>query len=148
MILPLPNSKIKNANTSKFDVQLDVCTFEFCLPVTLTFTDWFIYFQQIRHCVETINNLRINVHRCSSVGTEIDYEQSSIFPQGQQSERNASARENHPTREVAFSCVGDFHARSRFSRSTIPEEKWGTTRRLYSQSSTGNKNLPSACYAG
>ena len=23
---------------------------------------------------------------------------------------------------------GDFHARSRFTRSTIPEEKWGTTR--------------------
>ena len=22
---------------------------------------------------------------------------------------------------------GDFHARSRFARSTIPEEKWGTT---------------------
>ena len=25
---------------------------------------------------------------------------------------------------------GDFHARSRFARSTIPEEKWGTTRSL------------------
>ena len=74
MVLPLPNSKIKNANTSKFDVQLDVCTFEFGLPVTLTFTDLFIDFQQIRHCVETINDLRINVHRCFSVGTEIDYE--------------------------------------------------------------------------
>ena len=24
----------------------------------------------------------------------------------------------------------DFHARSRFARSTIPEEKWGTTRSL------------------
>ena len=44
--------------------------------------------------------------------------------------RNASARENHPTREVAFSRVGDFCARSRFARSTIPEEKWGTTRSL------------------
>ena len=31
---------------------------------------------------------------------------------------------------VAFSRVGDFHARSRFARSTIPEEKWGTTRSL------------------
>ena len=27
---------------------------------------------------------------------------------------------------------GDFHARSRFARSTIPEEKWGTTRSLAS----------------
>ena len=25
---------------------------------------------------------------------------------------------------------GDFHAHSRFARSTIPEEKWGTTRSL------------------
>ena len=25
---------------------------------------------------------------------------------------------------------GDFHARSRFARSTVPEEKWGTTRSL------------------
>ena len=25
---------------------------------------------------------------------------------------------------------GDFHARSRFARSTIPEGKWGTTRSL------------------
>ena len=31
----------------------------------------------------------------------LDYEQSPIFPQGQQSVRNASARENHPTREKA-----------------------------------------------
>ena len=31
----------------------------------------------------------------------VDYEQSPIFPQGQQSERNASTRENHPTREKA-----------------------------------------------
>ena len=26
-----------------------------------------------------------------------------------------------------FLAWGDFHARSRFARSTIPEEKWGTT---------------------
>ena len=31
---------------------------------------------------------------------------------------------------VAFSRVGWFHARSRFARSTIPEEKWGTARSL------------------
>jgi len=29
-----------------------------------------------------------------------------------------------------FPAWGDFHARSRFARSTIPEEKWGTTRSL------------------
>ena len=52
-----------------------------------------------------------------------------FFSQGQQSERNASARENHPTRERRYAW-GDFDARSRFVRSTIPEEKWGTTRSL------------------
>ena len=31
----------------------------------------------------------------------LDYEQSPIFPQGQQSERNARGRENYPTREKA-----------------------------------------------
>ena len=31
-----------------------------------------------------------------------------------------------------FLVWGDFHARSRFARSTIPEEKWGTTRSLIS----------------
>ena len=55
-----------------------------------------------------------------SAYTGVDYEQSPIFPQGQQSDRNASARENHPTREKAFTPA----------RSTIPEEKWGTTRSL------------------
>ena len=35
------------------------------------------------------------------------------------------------TRGVSpFLAWGDFHARSRFARSTIPEEKWGTTRSL------------------
>ena len=40
-----------------------------------------------------------------------------------------------PTREAALAFLAwiDFHARSRFARSTIPEEKWGTTRSLLSQ---------------
>ena len=37
-----------------------------------------------------------------------------------------------------FLAWGDFHAPSRFARSTIPEEKWGTTRSLDSRS----KNFP------
>ena len=36
------------------------------------------------------------------------------------------------TRVSPFLAGGDFHARSRFARSTIPEEKWGTTRSLLS----------------
>ena len=33
-------------------------------------------------------------------------------------------------RRHAFLAWGDFHARSRFARSAISEEKWGTTRSL------------------
>ena len=39
--------------------------------------------------------------------------------------RHAAGRDVSP-----FLAWGDFHARSRFARSTIPEEKWGTTRSL------------------
>ena len=35
-----------------------------------------------------------------------------------------------PRRVSPFLAWGDFHAPSRFARSTIPEEKWGTTRSL------------------
>ena len=47
--------------------------------------------------------------------------------------RNANARENPPTRESfsPFHAWGDFHARLCFALSTIPEEKWGTTRSLF-----------------
>ena len=31
-----------------------------------------------------------------------------------------------------FLAWGDFHVRSRFARSTVPEEKWGTTRSVNS----------------
>ena len=37
-----------------------------------------------------------------------------------------------PRRVSPFLAWGDFHARSRFARPTIPEEKWGTTRSLCS----------------
>ena len=35
-----------------------------------------------------------------------------------------------PRRVSPFLAWGDFHARSRFARSAIPEDKWGTTRSL------------------
>ena len=35
-----------------------------------------------------------------------------------------------PRRVSPFLACGDFHERSRFARSTIPEEKWGTSRSL------------------
>ena len=34
------------------------------------------------------------------------------------------------TPRLAFLAWDGFHARSRFARSTVPEEKWGTTRSL------------------
>ena len=39
-----------------------------------------------------------------------------------------------PRRVSPFLAWVDFHARSRFARSTIPEEKWGTTRSLRQRS--------------
>ena len=41
-----------------------------------------------------------------------------------------SSGEKKATRVSPFLAWGDFHARSRFARSTSPEEKWGTTRSL------------------
>ena len=40
------------------------------------------------------------------------------------SQREKAAANASPPR-LAFLAWGDFHARSRFARSTIPEEKWG-----------------------
>ena len=39
-------------------------------------------------------------------------------------------RDSEPRRVSPFLACGDLHARSRFARSTILEEKWGTTRSL------------------
>ena len=41
-----------------------------------------------------------------------------------------SSGEKKATRVSPFLAWGDFHARSRFARSTSPEEKWGTARSL------------------
>ena len=41
-----------------------------------------------------------------------------------------------PRRVLPLLAWGDFHARSRFARPTIPEEKWGTTRSLSLEKST------------
>ena len=55
----------------------------------------------------------------------VDYEQSPCFLRDSRvSEQRARVKITHPTR-LAFLAWGDFHARSRFARSTIPEEKWG-----------------------
>ena len=69
----------------------------------------------------------------------LDYESSAFFLGDSKSEQNASARENHPTRErrdaavrekphfslfpprLTFLAWGDFQEHSSFARSTIPE---------------------------
>ena len=58
--------------------------------------------------------------------------------------------ENHPTREKAtrglstFLAWGDFHARSRSARSTIPNEKWGTACSLLSSGVAKGPNVSQA----
>ena len=44
--------------------------------------------------------------------------------------KSPHARKGDACRVSPFLAWGDFHARSRFAHSTIPEEKWGTTRSL------------------
>ena len=59
--------------------------------------------------------------------------------------RHAAGREKNflsPRRVSPFLAWGDFHARSRFARSTIPEEKWGTTRSLLVDKPRDFKNHP------
>ena len=130
MVLPLPNSKIKNANTSNFDVQLDVCSFEFCLPVWPSLTVYrFSTTRALRWNYKWFKNKRPQMFFCrhwDRLWVVLHFSSGIV----ERANRNACALENHPTREVAFCRVGDFCARSRFARSTIPEEKWGTTRSL------------------
>ena len=45
-----------------------------------------------------------------------------------------------------FLAWGDFHARLRFARSTIPEEKWGTTRSLCGCKNFGLKRASGLIY--
>ena len=65
----------------------------------------------------------------------VDYEQSPFFlSDSGASETRArvkiTPREKGDTLRDAFLAWGDFQAHSRFARSTIPEETWGTTRSL------------------
>ena len=43
---------------------------------------------------------------------------------------SSNIRVKNRLRVSPFLAWGDFHARSRLVRSTIPDEKWGTTRSL------------------
>ena len=67
-----------------------------------------------------------------------------VFPQGWV-ERAKNERAWKSTRaRKGDTRLGDFHARSRFARSTIPEEKWGTTRSLNNSPLLDGSNRKSA----
>ena len=70
-------------------------------------------------------------HYCSSRSRRlrvVSHFSSGIVERGK-SER-AFSRDLFHSLALRLLAWGDFHARSRFARSTIPEEKWGTTRSL------------------
>ena len=73
---------------------------------------------------QTTNNsscgLRVVPHFSSGIVERAKRERAWKSPHARQSD----------TRVSPFLAWGDFHASSRFARSTIPEEKWGTTRSL------------------
>ena len=56
--------------------------------------------------------------------SDLDYEQSPFFLRDSRASETR-ARVKITSRVSPFLAWGDFHARSRFARSTFPEEKWG-----------------------
>ena len=86
-------------------------------------------------------NFRIINSLMECWGVRVDYEYSPIFLRDSRASETRSrakitprGKRLHaagiflsPRRVSPFLAWGDFHARSRFARSTLPEEKWGTT---------------------
>ena len=88
-------------------------------------TFWDIWANPLFKSKDTQQCLVMSNHIKREVRLRVDYEQ--------QSERNVSARENHPTREKATrGSRGVIFTRARVSLALlmISEEKWGTTRSL------------------
>ena len=75
------------------------------------------------HYLKAWNRLTSNLRS----GVLAGYSTTSSHPQG----KAPWWRGWNSTRRVSpFLALGDFHARSRFARSTIPEEKWRTLRKM------------------
>ena len=68
--------------------------------------------------------LRVASHFSSGIVERTKRERVKITPR-EKGDTRRGERNMSP-----FLAWGDFHARSRFARSTIPEEKWGTIRSL------------------
>ena len=73
----------------------------------------------------TLSRLRVVPHFSSGIVERAKHERTWKSPHTRKGNTQQGERKVSP-----FLAWGDFHAHSRFARSTIPEEKWGTTRSL------------------
>ena len=75
-----------------------------------------------------VPRLRVVPHFSSGIVERAKRERACKSPHARKGDTRRGERKNlSPRRVLPFRAWGDFHARSRFARSTIPEEKWGTT---------------------
>ena len=70
------------------------------------------------------NLSRFQSHKVPQAKGHFDYEQSPLFLRDSRASETRKRLKITP-REKRRQAWGDFHARSRFAPSTIPEEKWG-----------------------
>ena len=76
-------------------------------------------------CITASKNLsRFQSHKVPQAKGHFDYEQSPFFLRDSRASETRKRVKITP-REKRRQAWGDFHARSRFDRSTIPEGKWG-----------------------
>ena len=88
--------------------------------------------------------LRIVPYVSSGIEERAKRERAWKSPHARKGDTRRGERKMRSLRRVSpFLAWGDFHARSRFARSTIPEEKWGTTRSLFPKARATEQNGPS-----
>ena len=92
------------------------------------FKRYLLFRTQINSPSSLRDRLRVVPHFSSGIVERAKRERVKITPR--EKKRQTAGRENNARRVSPFLAWGDFHARSRFARSTIPEEKWRTTRSL------------------
>ena len=90
-------------------------------------TTWF--------CKTTVRQIKIKIspkpHQKSSTTTSLQTLTPPSLSKIEQKYARSPKVFYPPDGVSPFFVWGDFHVRSRFARSTIPEEKWGTTRSLF-----------------
>ena len=86
--------------------------------------------KQNAHSVK-LSRLRVVPHFSSGIVERVKREHAWKSPHARKGDTRRGERKIlSPHRVSPFLARGDFHARSRFARSTIPEEKWGSARSL------------------